>query len=145
MSAVIEAETDADYEHFLFAEDDPFMNKNGTRKLPPKWYKDGPMPTISDSLFSLIILIYVGVIFLFMFFAFCWKEPEPEPPDPADHKDIPMITSILEEMARQDKLQFVKNANNEIMTVEMTELKRCTATADETSTILNVISEKKKS
>ena len=54
----------------------------------------------SDSLFSLIILIYVSVIFVFMFFSFCWKEPEPPPPDPA-HKNIPMITSILEEMEKQ--------------------------------------------
>ena len=53
-----------------------------------------------DSLFSLIILIYVSVIFVFMFFSFCWKEPEPPPPDPA-HKNIPMITSILEEMEKQ--------------------------------------------
>ena len=41
---------------------------------PPPWYdKEGPMPTISDSLFSLIILVYVSVIFVFMFFSFCWK------------------------------------------------------------------------
>ena len=38
--------------------------------VPPSWHRDGPMPTISDSLFSLIILIYVSVIFIFMFFAF---------------------------------------------------------------------------
>merc|ERR1719411_1276898 len=79
---------------------DPFTYPNGTRKVPPSSYKDGPMPTISDSLFSLIILIYVGVIFIFMFFAFCWKEPEPPPPDPA-HKNIPMITSMLDEMEKQ--------------------------------------------
>ena len=40
--------------------------------VPPSWHRDGPMPTISDSLFSLIILIYVSVIFIFMFFAF-WQ------------------------------------------------------------------------
>merc|ERR1712141_815369 len=64
-------------------------------------WESGPMPTISDSLFSLIILIYVGVIFVVMFFAFCWKEPEPPPPNPA-HKNIPMITSMLEEMEKQE-------------------------------------------
>lgn len=80
---------------------DPFTYPNGTRKVPPLDFKDGPMPTISDSLFSLIILIYVGVIFVFMFFAFCWKEPEPPPPDPA-HKNIPMITSMLDEMEKQE-------------------------------------------
>lgn len=79
---------------------DPFTYPNGTRKSPPTDYMDGPMPTISDSLFSLIILIYVSVIFVVMFFAFCWKEPEPPPPDPA-HKNIPMITSMLEEMEKQ--------------------------------------------
>merc|ERR1711993_47093 len=62
-------------------------------------WESGPMKTISDSLFSLIILIYVAVIFVFMFFAFCWKEPEPPPPDPA-HKNIPMITSMLDEVER---------------------------------------------
>lgn len=80
---------------------DPFTYPNGTRKSPPTDYIDGPMPTISDSLFSLIILIYVGVIFVVMFFAFCWKEPEPPPPNPA-HKNIPMITSMLEEMEKQE-------------------------------------------
>ena len=74
---------------------------NSHVKRPPAGHEDGPMPTISDSEFSLIILIYVSVIFIFMFFSFCWKEPDPPPPDPA-HKDIPMITSMLEEMERAE-------------------------------------------
>ena len=36
-------------------------------------YKRGGMPLMSDSLFSLIILVYVSVVFLFVFFMFCWK------------------------------------------------------------------------
>ncbi len=64
---------------------------------PPQDYVEGPLPQISDSFFSLIILIYVSVIFILMFFSFCWKEPRPPPPDPA-HKNIPMITSMLEEI-----------------------------------------------
>ena len=36
-------------------------------------YKRGGMPLMSDSLFSLIILIYVSVAFLFVFFMFCWR------------------------------------------------------------------------
>ena len=83
---------------------DPFTYPNGTRKVPPSSYKDGPMPTISDSLFSLIILIYVGVIFVFMFFAFCWKEPEPPPPDPK-HANIPMITEMLADMEEMEKAE----------------------------------------
>jgi hypothetical protein len=76
------------------------FNRSGVAKQPPVSYKEGPLPTITDSVFSLIILIYVSVIFVFMFFSFCWKEPEPPPPDPA-HKNIPMITSMLEEMEKQ--------------------------------------------
>jgi len=83
---------------------DPFTYPNGSRKVPPSSYKDGPMPTISDSLFSLIILIYVGVIFVFMFFAFCWKEPEPPPPDPK-HANIPMITEMLADMEEMEKAE----------------------------------------
>jgi len=45
-------------------------------------YKEGPHPLISDSLFSLIIFIYVMVTFLYMFYGFCWKEPEKAPPPP---------------------------------------------------------------
>ena len=117
---------------------DPFTYPNGSRKVPPEWYKDGPMPTISDSLFSLIILIYVGVIFVFMFFAFCWKEPEPPPPDPA-HKNIPMITSMLEEMEKAEaaakaaelEAQEAANGTNE----EGTEMK------DLNNDKVNVVSE----
>ena len=36
-------------------------------------YKNGGMPLISDSLFSLVILLYVSIAFLFVFFMFCWK------------------------------------------------------------------------
>merc|ERR1711872_717612 len=43
-------------------------------------YKEGPHPLISDSLFSLIIFIYVSVTFLYMFYGFCWREPEREKP-----------------------------------------------------------------
>lgn len=81
--------------------EDAQKEATGAYTPPPYYVKEGPMPTISDSLFSLIILIYVSVIFVFMFFSFCWKEPEPPPPDPA-HKNIPMITSILEEMEKQE-------------------------------------------
>ena len=32
----------------------------------------------ADSLFSLIIFIYVSVTFLYMFYAFCWREEHPQ-------------------------------------------------------------------
>ena len=38
----------------------------------------GPMATITDSLFSLIIFIYVMVTFLYVFYAFCWRERQDE-------------------------------------------------------------------
>ena len=41
-------------------------------------YKEGPHSLISDSLFSLIIFIYVSVTFLYMFYAFCWREENPQ-------------------------------------------------------------------
>ena len=48
----------------------------------------GPHPGISDSLFSLIIFIYVCVTFLWMFYGFCWREPPPEkPPPPFEEPD----------------------------------------------------------
>jgi len=96
---------------------DPFTYPNGSRKVPSSAYRDGPMPTISDSLFSLIILIYVGVIFVFMFFAFCWKEPEPPPPDPA-HKNIPMITTMLDEMDKQEAAEAAKAAEEAALAAE---------------------------
>jgi len=33
------------------------FNKSGVAKKPPVAYKEGPLPTISDSVFSLIILV----------------------------------------------------------------------------------------
>ena len=50
-----------------------------------------------------------------MFFAFCWKEPEPPPPDPA-HKNIPMITSMLDEMEKQ--MEENKRAEEERISIE---------------------------
>ena len=93
--------------NFFYESDEfnEFYNTDGKQNIrPPEGHTDGPMPTISDSVFSLIILIYVSVIFIFMFFSFCWKQPTPPPPDPA-HKNLPMITSILEEMERQQQKQ----------------------------------------
>ena len=63
-------------------------------------WESGPLKNISYSLFSLIILIYLAVIFIFIFFAFCWKESDHPPPSPA-HNNIPMITSMLNEMEKQ--------------------------------------------
>ena len=98
------------------------------RPKPPPDYKSGPMPTISDSLFSLIILLYVSIIFIFMFFSFCWKEPQPPPPDPA-LKNIPMITDILAEMEaqereRKEEQRLLENGgtNGDITTANATEL-----------------------
>ena len=33
------------------------------------------MPLITDSLFSLIIFMYVMITFLYLFYGFCWSEP----------------------------------------------------------------------
>lgn len=42
--------------------------------VPPKGgHVPGGLPIISDSAFSLVILLYVSIAFLFVFFLFCWK------------------------------------------------------------------------
>ena len=92
---------DYDYSGEDFSQVEP-ENKALDGPTPPPNYSSGPLPIISDSLFSLIILIYVSVIFIFMFFSSCWKEPQPPPPDPA-LKNIPMITDILDEMEAQER------------------------------------------
>ena len=46
-------------------------------------HREGPQPGISDSLFSLVIFLYVAITFLWMFYGFCWREPTPvKPPSP---------------------------------------------------------------
>ena len=45
--------------------EDPFKSTTG--------HVPGGLPMISDSAFSLTILIYVSVAFLLVFFLFCWK------------------------------------------------------------------------
>ena len=40
--------------------------------VPPD-HRDGGLPLISDSLFSLIIMLYVLLAFVFVFFLFCWR------------------------------------------------------------------------
>ena len=56
--------------------------------------REGPHPGISDSLFSLIIFLYVAVTFLWMFYGFCWREPLPEKPSspPADPETQNTVT-----------------------------------------------------
>ena len=46
-----------------------------------------------DSLFSLIIFIYVSVTFLYVFYAFCWKNQIPEKKE----EDAVHITKIEDE------------------------------------------------
>jgi len=79
----------------------------GPSTSPPEYiegYKEGPHPKISDSLFSLIIFIYVAITFSYMFYAFCWRSPDSDKPDPnQDHKDLPMITEMLNEVDNQTK------------------------------------------
>ena len=36
-------------------------------------HQDGGLPLISDSVFSLIIMLYVFFAFIFVFFLFCWR------------------------------------------------------------------------
>ena len=38
---------------------------------------DGGLPLISDSVFSLIIMVYVLLAFFFVFFLFCWRRGAP--------------------------------------------------------------------
>ena len=42
-------------------------------ELAPPDHKDGGLPLISDSVFSLIIMVYVLLAFFFVFFLFCWR------------------------------------------------------------------------
>ena len=43
---------------------------NSNYTVPPD-HRDGGLPLISDSLFSLIIMLYVLLAFVFVFFLFC--------------------------------------------------------------------------
>ena len=71
-------------------DDDPggyYSHSNDNRVAPPPsstpspvggvgedmGHHPGGLPTISDSAFSLVTLIYVSVSFLFVFFMFCWR------------------------------------------------------------------------
>ena len=47
---------------------------------PPPGHRDGGLPLISDSLFSLIIMLYVLLAFIFVFFLFCWRRGAPDRP-----------------------------------------------------------------
>ena len=53
-------------------------NVTSSTSLPPD-HRDGGLPLISDSVFSLIIMIYVLLAFFFVFFLFCWKRGPDRP------------------------------------------------------------------
>eukprot|EP00090_Calanus_glacialis_P008324 TRINITY_DN16640_c0_g1_i5.p1 TRINITY_DN16640_c0_g1~~TRINITY_DN16640_c0_g1_i5.p1 ORF type:complete len:111 (-),score=47.39 TRINITY_DN16640_c0_g1_i5:205-537(-) len=77
-------------------------------QAPPLNYDEGPHPLISDSLFSLIIFIYVSITFLYMFYAFCWRAAENKPMP--DNKDLPMVTDLLDQVEAQSNGQEKKEA-----------------------------------
>merc|ERR1719481_742650 len=74
-------------------------------RSPPPDYEEGPHKLISDSLFSLIIFIYVSITFMYMFYAFCWRSPDPKPIPEGEKPDLPMITEILDQVEEQAKLE----------------------------------------
>jgi hypothetical protein len=45
-----------------------------------------------DSLFSLIILIYVAITFSYIFYAFCWRSPDPPKEEDKVNKMAAMST-----------------------------------------------------
>ena len=59
----------------------------------PKYgpWESGPMNMMNGNVYSLFVLIYVGVISLIVYMAFNFKAPKRTPPA-LPHKDIPMIT-----------------------------------------------------
>jgi len=79
-----------------------------TSPAPPPNYDEGPHPLISDSLFSLIIFIYVSITFLYMFYAFCWRSAVNKPMP--DSKDLPMITDMLDQVEAQSNGHEKKDA-----------------------------------
>lgn len=54
------------------------INVTSSTNLPTD-HRDGGLPLISDSVFSLIIMIYVLLAFFFVFFLFCWKRGPDRP------------------------------------------------------------------
>merc|ERR1719206_261196 len=75
---------------------------------PPPAYEEGPHKLISDSLYSLIIFIYVSITFLYMFYAFCWRSAVNKPMP--DSKDLPMITDMLDQVEAQSNGHEKKEA-----------------------------------
>ena len=59
----------------------------------PKYgpWESGPMKMMNGNVYSLFVLVYVGVISLIVYIAFNFKAPERTPPAPG-HKKIPIIT-----------------------------------------------------
>ena len=70
------------------------VKQEQTSAGPPPAYEEGPHKLISDSLYSLIIFIYVSITFLYMFYAFCWRSPDPKPLTEGE-KNLPMITEEI--------------------------------------------------
>ena len=54
------------------------LHNRSSTNLPPE-HQDGGLPLISDSVFSLIIMIYVLLAFFLVFFLFCWKRGPDRP------------------------------------------------------------------
>ena len=66
-----------------------FTREEEQEELAPPDHKDGGLPLISDSVFSLIIMIYVLLAFFFVFFLFCWRRG----PEISSHKVL--FTSLF--------------------------------------------------
>ena len=56
----------------------------------------GPEANISDSLFSIIIFIYVSVTFTYVFYAFCFNSKKHSPPA-KPRRDVESLEGIIDE------------------------------------------------
>merc|ERR1719193_1278900 len=70
-----------------------------TRPDVPPHHRDGGLPLISDSVFSLIIMIYVLLAFFFVFFLFCWRRGPDRP--------FPSSKGVSECLLQDDGLPIV--------------------------------------
>ena len=119
LRAIVNASSDGDGDPDNLTPDETSApDESGHNIDPSEGHLPGGLPMISDSAFSLLILIYVSIAFCFVFFMFCWKTESAENTKKGLQRQCVLMTNNLNEAERKKreaKLGYIPQDDMDMM------------------------------